>query len=185
LLDPLKKSSAKGLVNAVLRTFCREQAVLLTCLAAKEDFSYGHPDWFKHRVQQDWPEDWQAILQANDGHPPMSLRVNQRKASRAHYLQGLQKAGVQASAHRHSIDGLQLEQPCDVKDLPGFREGEVSVQDESAQMAVSLLALQPKLRVLDACCALGGKTCHILETEPDLAACLALDVEEKRLARVA
>ncbi|CDZ75824.1 Ribosomal RNA small subunit methyltransferase B [Legionella massiliensis] len=185
VLEPLKKSWAKGLVNAVLRSFCREQSALLARLEKNDDFSYGHPDWFIRRLRNDWPEDWRAILQANDAHPPMSLRVNQSKEQREHYLQRLQKAGLPASPHRYSIDGLRLEQACDVHELPGFKDGEVSVQDESAQIAVSLMALQPKLRVLDACCAPGGKTCHILEAEPELAACFALDVDEKRLARVA
>lgn len=185
LLEPVKKTWAKGLINAVLRTFCREQTSLLSQIQGNEDFDYGHPHWFIKRLQKDWPVSWQNILQANDNHPPMNLRINQRKALRTQYLQRLEQKGMKASLNRYSLDGLQLEQACDVADLPGFEEGELSIQDESAQIAVSLLSLQPKLRVLDACCAPGGKTGHILEAEPGLAECLALDVDEKRLARVA
>lgn len=185
LLDPLKKLWAKGLVNAVLRTFCREHTVLLARLQSNVDFVYGHPKWLIQRIQIDWPKDWQRILKANDSHPPMSLRVNQRKTQRKHYLERLEQAGVKAYPQTHSAVGLTLEVPCDVRDLPGFAVGEVSIQDESAQLAVSLLDLQPGLRLLDACCAPGGKTCHILEAEPRLAECVALDVDEKRLQRVA
>src|SRR5690606_1044945 len=81
-------------------------------------------------------------------------------------------------------DGIRLITACDVQQLPGFAEGLVSVQDEAAQLAASLLDLKPGQRVLDACCAPGGKTCHILERESALAEVVALDLEPKRLARV-
>ena len=187
LLDKLKKSWAKGLVNAVLRNYCREQTALLSRLENENnaDFIYGHPDWFVKRIQADWPDDWKAILKANDKHPPMSLRVNQRRVRTEDYLVSLEQQGIKAYSQPYSSVGITLEKPCDVSDLPGFADGDVSVQDESAQLAVSLLDLQPGLKLLDACCAPGGKTCHILETEPALSSCVALDVDDKRLQRVA
>ncbi|HHF7346146.1 TPA: 16S rRNA (cytosine(967)-C(5))-methyltransferase RsmB [Legionella feeleii] len=184
LLDPLKKSWAKGLVNAVLRTYCREQDALVARLQTNPDFLYGHPAWFVERLQKDWPDGWQAILQANDAHPPMSLRVNRQRGDRAAYLERLHQKGIKAYPTMDAIQGITLENACNVDDLPGFSCGDVSVQDEAAQFAVSLLSLQPGLRLLDACCAPGGKTCHILETEPALKACIALDIDEKRLQRV-
>ncbi|MBA2657626.1 MAG: 16S rRNA (cytosine(967)-C(5))-methyltransferase RsmB [Tatlockia sp.] len=185
LVDSVKKSWAKGLVNAVLRTYCREHLALGARLEASNDYRYGHPAWFVKRLQKDWPQDWQSILDANDIHPPMSLRINQSRIKREAYLQRLEQAGLNASLHLYSVDGLKLEKPCSVQDLPGFAEGDLSVQDESAQLALALLALKPNLRVLDACCAPGGKTCHILEAEPKLTEILALDNDNKRLERVA
>ncbi len=184
LLDQLKKSWAKGLVNAVLRTFCREQATLLQQLANTPAFQDGHPSWFVQRIKHDWPNDWQHILTANDTHPPMTLRVNCAQETRSHYLQRLQVAGIEAQQQPHTQNGMTLTKPCAVQDLPGFSAGDISVQDGAAQMAASLLDLQPGLRVLDACCAPGGKTCHILEMEPNLLRCVALDVDAKRLERV-
>lgn len=49
------------------------------------------------------------------------------------------------------------------------------MQDEAAQLAADLLDLAPGQRVLDACCAPGGKTCHILEVELKLAGVVAVD----------
>lgn len=184
LLMPIKKPWAKGLVNAVLRSYCRQQEALLTRLNDNATFIYGHPDWLVKRIKQAWPQDWQGILEANDLHPPMSLRVNRSRASAPDYLKQLQAVGIDARLHEHSANGITLSKPCDVHELPGFVEGDVSVQDEAAQLATSLLDLKPGLRLLDACCAPGGKTCHILETQPDLAACVALDIEKSRLARV-
>ncbi|ASQ44964.1 16S rRNA (cytosine(967)-C(5))-methyltransferase RsmB [Legionella clemsonensis] len=184
LLAQMKKNWAKGLVNAVLRRFCREQQQILSQLQDNEAFVFGHPTWLLQQLRQDWPKNWQAIVSANDSHPPMSLRVNARHTTRERYLLQLQQTGIEAYPHHYSLSGIRLETPCDVYALPGFAAGHISVQDESAQLAASLLALKPGLRVLDACCAPGGKTCHILETEPHLDSCVALDVDEKRLQRV-
>ncbi|MBA2652740.1 MAG: 16S rRNA (cytosine(967)-C(5))-methyltransferase, partial [Tatlockia sp.] len=129
LLDPLKKTWAKGLVNAVLRGFCREQATHLARVEKTDDFIYGHPSWFIKRLQSDWPLDWQTILMANDSHPPMSLRVNRRQMQRENYLQRLEQAGIKAIVHPFSADGLRLLQPCSVHELPGFTKGDISVQD--------------------------------------------------------
>ncbi|KTD03734.1 16S rRNA (cytosine(967)-C(5))-methyltransferase RsmB [Fluoribacter gormanii] len=184
LLEKIKKPWAKGLVNAVLRNFCRQQNEILERLSNDPRFIHGQPQWLLERLQADWPDDWQAIAQANDMHPPMTLRVNVQKNSVAEYLQILNQEGIAAEPHPIAAAGITLTKPCDVRQLPGFAEGRVSVQDGAAQLAASLLSLKPGLRLLDACCAPGGKTCHILEKEPNLSACIALDVDRKRLKRV-
>ncbi len=140
--------------------------------------------WAKGLLKAHWPEHWEAICAANNVHPPMMLRVNRRQLDRDAYLDELRAAGIEAFACPFSEDGTRLAAPCDVQQLPGFAEGRVSVQDEAAQLAASLLELKPGQRVLDACCAPGGKTCHILEHEPGLAEVVALDLEPKRLQRV-
>ena len=184
LLAPIKKVWAKGLVNAILRTYCREQESLINRLAHDTAFRYGHPDWLIKRIKLSWPDHWEAILQANDTHPPMSLRVNHQQTTAEAYLATLKNAEIEARLHPYATNGIILNTPCGVLDLPGFTQGDVSVQDAAAQLTVSLLDLKPGLRLLDACCAPGGKTCHILETQPDLAACVSLDIERSRLARV-
>lgn len=181
LMDQIKKPWAKGLINAVLRTYCREQDSSLQVL---EPHTLNHPDWFIQAMQKAWPDDWQNILQANDVHPPMSLRVNGLRTTVPEYLARLQSTGMIAKQHPYAPFAIELQQPCDVFELPGFKEGDISVQDVAAQLAIPLLSLKPGLRVLDACSAPGGKTCHILETEPELSACIAMDIDNTRLFRV-
>ncbi len=184
LVEQMKKPWAKGLVNAVLRSYCRDHETLLAELRENKAFLYGHPEWFINRLRTSWPADWQNILEANDTHPPMSLRVNCQRGLARDYLSRLQQAGIDAQPLHFAPLGIVLATPCDVHHLPGFDTGDLSVQDEAAQLAVSLLALKPGLRVLDACAAPGGKTGHILETETALSACVALDIDSKRLSRV-
>ncbi len=144
----------------------------------------GHPRWLLKALKQAWPEQLDALCAANNAHPPMTLRVNRRHGERDAYLAELAEAGIEARACDYSRDGIQLAAPRDVRELPGFAEGRVSVQDEAAQLAAELLESAPGQRVLDACCAPGGKTCHLLETQPELAEVVAVDLEESRLVRV-
>ena len=182
--DKLKKPWAKGLLNAVLRRAQREGEELLAGMERDPVVRTAHPRWLQKSLKAFWPEQWEAICAANNAHPPMILRVNRRHHSRDAYLALLTEAGVGASACQYSRDGIVLAEACDVRGLPGFAEGWVSVQDEAAQLSADLLELAPGQRVLDACCAPGGKTCHLLEAETGLAHVVAIALEAKRLTRV-
>ena len=182
--DKLKKPWAKALLNAVLRRAQRESEALLAELEHDPVVRTAHPRWLQKSLKAFWPEQWEAICAANNAHPPMILRVNRRHHRRDAYLQLLTDAGINATPCVYSPDGIVLEAAADVRGLPGFAEGWISVQDEAAQLAADLLDLAPGQRVLDACCAPGGKTCHILEVENDLAGVVAVDLEAKRLVRV-
>ncbi|MDO6562354.1 16S rRNA (cytosine(967)-C(5))-methyltransferase RsmB [Amphritea sp. 1_MG-2023] len=180
----LNKGWAKGLLNALLRTLQREQDTLFEQLSEQPEFRYNHPQWMIAKLQHNWPDQWQEVVTQNNQQPPMTLRINKRKTNREAYLQQLHDADIAASATPYSNVGIQLASPVDVSILPGFEYGFVSVQDEAAQLSSTLLDLQPGQRVLDACAAPGGKLCHILEHEPDLAHVTAIELEESRASRI-
>ncbi len=180
----LKKPWAKGLLNAVLRRKQREAETLLPTLEKDPVVLTAHPRWLQKSLKAFWPDDWLAICEANNSHPPFTLRVNQRVTSRDAYLAELLDCGIAGQATPFSKDGITLATACDVTALPGFADGAVSVQDEAAQLAADLLMLEPEQRVLDACCAPGGKTCHILESQAQLREVVAIDLEPQRLDRV-
>ncbi|MFK4132841.1 16S rRNA (cytosine(967)-C(5))-methyltransferase RsmB [Pseudomonas luteola] len=182
--DKLKKPWAKSLLNAVLRRAQREGEEILASLERDPAARLAHPRWLQKELKARWPEQWEAICHANNLHPPLMLRVNHRLGTRDAYLAELVAAGIEAEACAYSEDGIRLVVAQDVKTLPGFAEGRVSVQDEAAQLSALLLELAPGQRVLDACCAPGGKTCHILEREERLTEVVAIDAEASRLVRV-
>ena len=182
--DKLKKTWAKGLLNAVLRRAQREGEAVLAGLERDPVVRTAHPRWLQKALKAAWPEQWESLCAANNEHPPLTLRVNRRLQTRDGYLEQLGQAGIEATACRFSADGITLAAATDVTGLPGFVEGWVSVQDEAAQLAAGLLELKPGQRVLDACCAPGGKTCHLLESMPSLGYVLGIDLEAKRLTRV-
>lgn len=180
----LKKPWATKLINGVLRRFQREQEVLDAQLQNDPVFTTSHPRWLLKRLRKDWPAQFEQIVTANNTHPPFTLRLNPGQQNRNDYLTGLQDLGVEAKPTPFSSVGITLTQACDPRNLPLFAEGGISVQDEAAQLSAGLLELAPGQRVLDACCAPGGKTGHILEAEADLAEVVALDSDERRLVRV-
>ena len=192
--------AAANFINAVLRRFLRERETLVAAAQRQPVAAHNHPLWWIERVRHDWPAQWPALLAAANRHPPMALRVNARRSNAAAYLRRLAEAGRAARAVDDGSPGggafggqaVLLAQPCAVHELPGFAEGEVSVQDLSAQRAGPLLLggtgpgqlppLAAGARVLDACAAPGGKTAQLLErADLDL---LALDSDARRLLRV-
>jgi 16S rRNA (cytosine967-C5)-methyltransferase len=190
-------SNSAGFLNACLRRFLRERVDLLaeidedpaTALVAR----WNHPRWWIARMQKESPEHWQAVLEANNRQPPMTLRVNIAQGPVDDYLAELQAAGI--AARRNGAQGVTLAQPLPVQRIPGFAQGRVSVQDAAAQLAAPLLlddgpaAQSPgrRLRILDACAAPGGKTAHLLELiaarglDVEL---IALDVDAERCQRI-
>ncbi len=180
----LGKGWAKGLVNAILRTYLREAASLEEPIAADPVLRYSHPAWLLEALQHDWPAQWEAIAAANNEHAPMALRVNLCRTTRADYMAALAKAGLESQASAHLDSGVLLARPAGVHALPGFPAGLVSVQDLAAQYAAVLLDAQPGERVLDACAAPGGKTAHVLERSPHIAELVAVDIDAQRLTRV-
>lgn len=184
---PAIKAQA-NFINACLRRFLREHDALVSRTERDPVARWNHPRWWIERLQADWPTHWQAILQANNQHAPMTLRVNTRHTSRVQYLAALEAVGLTAQPVADS--GLQLAQSVPVHKLPGFDAGWSSVQDAAAQLAAPLLLGPPRLpeqvakrRVLDACAAPGGKTSHLLEWADDVSV-TALDVDASRCARI-
>lgn len=177
----LEKWNAKGYVNALLRGAIRRRATLESVIERNPEARYQHPGWWIDTVRAAYPAHWEEVLAAGNLHPPMTLRVNRRRGTADDYAAKLAGAGI--ASRRIGDTALLLERPLPVDRLPGFSEGEVSVQDASAQHAAPYLDLSAGQRVLDACAAPGGKTAHILETaDVDLT---ALDADSARVTRIA
>ena len=185
--------ASAGFVNAVLRRFLRERDALVAAVQPQPQAAFHHPLWWIERVKADWPPHWQALLRGANLKPPMVLRTNARRLTAPAYVERLAAHGIAASvidlpggARIGPTQAVWLAEPRPVTQLPGFAEGEVSVQDSAAQLAAPLLVgngfLSAGARVLDACAAPGGKTAHLLELA-DLDV-LALDSDPLRLARV-
>jgi 16S rRNA (cytosine967-C5)-methyltransferase len=178
----LGRTQMVGLVNALLRRAVREPWPVSDDLAVTS----SHPDWLVAALQRDWPEDWQAVLEANNTPPPLWLAVNPRLGTREDYLALLVADGLGADAPAAPALALLLDAPAVPERLPGWRAGRVWVQDGAAQLAVEALDAGPAMRVLDACAAPGGK-CAQLAARADVAAggeVVAVDIDARRLRRV-
>ena len=175
---------AKPLLNAVLRNYLRAPEKFARERLTSQEAQFDFPRWWIERVKKEHPAHWQSVLLSARSHPPMCLRVNAKRIAPVEYVALLAKHGL-AAQHVFG-QAVMLEKPLGVNELPGFREGQVSVQDAGAQLAAALLAPVAGTRVLDACAAPGGKTGHLLEmmdAKPVLDL-LAIDSDRRRLTRV-
>ncbi len=178
------RSWASGMVNASLRRFIRERGQLLALADHDTESHWLLPAWLLQHIQQAYPNDWQDCVNAIAQPAPMTLRVNHARISTADYCERLQATGIEARQVPAVATALELVEPCPVDALPGFGDGDASVQDAAAQLAAFLLDVQPGQRVLDACAAPGGKTAHILELAVHQVALFAIDSDAVRLRRV-
>jgi 16S rRNA (cytosine967-C5)-methyltransferase len=178
----LGQPGAAGLVNAILRRFLRERESLLAAVAKDPAASSEHPLWLQQRLRKAWPDEADALLQANLAQAPMWLRVAPETGSAEDYVEQLSAAGIAAEVGPLA-QSVRLLAPADTANLPGFAEGSVSVQDLAAQHCAWLLAPTGNERVIDACAAPGGKTAQILELAPQ-ARLLALDHDRTRIHRI-
>ncbi len=183
--DDLNKRWARGLINAVLRSYQRQRKELEEGLQRADlPKRESHPEWLVSILAQSWPKQFEDILTANNCRPPFTLRVNLSMQSRQQFLDTIDQADIKARAGKLAASAVYIDQPLPVSKIPGFFEGAASVQDEASQLVPELLQLTPGLKVLDACAAPGGKTCHILESEGSLTTCIALDRSPTRLIKI-
>ncbi|GAB3022895.1 16S rRNA (cytosine(967)-C(5))-methyltransferase RsmB [Oleiagrimonas citrea] len=178
----LGKPRMAGLVNAVLRRWQREGDALRMKLDADDVSRWAQPAWLIDAVRRDWPQEAERVLATANREAPLTLRVNRRRGTRDAYLERLRAADLAAHAHPELADAVVLAESTDVTRLPGFAEGDFAVQDGAAQLTADLLDLADGQRVLDACAAPGGKTCHALERhDVDM---LAVELEAARVPRI-
>ena len=175
---------AAGLVNAVLRRFVAEREVLLARVDESLPGRTAHPAWLAGQIAAAWPERAAGILDANNVHPPMTLRIDLSRTSRDEYRRLLADAGIESQEIQWMPSAVTLTRPIPVAVLPGFADGLASVQDAGAQVAAGLAELSPGMRVLDACAAPGGKTGHLLEASAGAVELTALDIDAGRVALI-
>ena len=180
----LNKSWACKLVNRILRQFTRNQAQILKTIKQNDAHWYAYPEWLLKKIQQDWPDNWMRIIEGSNQKPPLSLRINQQKTSPLGYVSLLKKDQITAQVNEQYPHAVIINAPKPTHELPGFEHGLFSVQDLAGQYVADLLELEPNHNVLDACAAPGSKTCHIVETEPNLNKIVAIDIDAERLLRV-
>ncbi len=181
LAKVLKKMWAVKLLNACLRRFIREQQALVAQLEPYE--AAAHPEWLFAEIQSQWRDQCAEIIAANNHVGPLCLRVNRQKIDRLSYSKKLEQESIKHDCGTLSEDCIRLTNPTPVASLPGFQEGLVSVQDEAAQLASTLIDAQRVTIALDACAAPGGKSCHLKERYPHIDL-TSRDIDTKRLIKV-
>jgi len=167
-------------INGVLRNFLRERVIILDEAEKNEEAKYSYPIWWINQIKKEYPKSWENILDMGNSHPALIIRVNIKKVSINKYIKRLEEHKIE-----HKLLGneaILIKKPMPVDSLPGFNEGEVSIQDYGAQLATRLLDLKKNHNVLDACAAPGGKACHMIEIEE--IKLTAVEADKKRVERI-
>jgi len=185
VVQKLKKPWAKALINGVLRNFLRQKDEVCAEVDLKPAQRFAHPQWLFKALRKAYPENWEAIMTANNEIAPLTLRANTIQQTREQLLDKLAAEDIAAHLHPLAPQGIQLEQSTDISQLPTYEEGGFSVQDGAAQQAANILKPQAGESILDACAAPGGKTTHLLELSNNEANVLALEVAPDRIERLA
>ena len=115
--------------------------------------------------------------------PPLWIRTSKLRTDREGYRLQLSAKEIHAEPGDHP-QSLRIVDGAAVRELPGYAEGEFTVQDHSAMAVATALNPQPGWRVLDLCSAPGGKTTHLAELMKNRGSIVACDIDPKRLETV-
>lgn len=170
-----------GMVNGVLRSVLRagDLPVIPDGLSPAKRISiqYSHPKWLVKRWITEYGVDTaEAICAANNEPPAVSVRVNTTMISREALLSQMIEQGLQASASEVSPYGIVVKGGGNLALSSWYRDGYLSVQDESSMLVAEAVAPEPGMKVLDCCAAPGGKTAHMGELMKDKGSIFANDL---------
>ncbi len=177
-------------VNAVLREVVRKREKikypekendLIEYLSVEHSF----PNWLVKKWLEIFGFDYTDKLCVSMNQvPPLTIRFNSLKTTRIELMEQLENRGIELVPTQLSQYGLRILSKLDPASIPEFHLGHFTVQDEAAQLVSCLLDPKPGERVLDACCAPGGKTTHMAELMQNIGEVVACDINQSRLGLV-
>ena len=182
-----KRRGHKGiasLVNGVLRSILREGVRSLDEIEDEVErlaVATSHPQWLVERWVESYGFDQtREMLEENNIPPAQTVRVNVTKASVEQVLTTLEREGVKAVRSEHVPECIYLLSGQAAR-TGAFRNGLITIQDESSMLPATVLNPQPGMKVLDMCAAPGGKTTHMAEKMNNEGSILATDLHPKKL----
>jgi 16S rRNA (cytosine967-C5)-methyltransferase len=174
-----KDKGIKIFINGVLRNYLRNQESISDNFNNNPEYNYSIPLWWINKIKKDYPENYETILQTSNNIPKKFLRINNRKTNLVDYLKILEHNKIN---YQLIDEKIVITENLPIKEIPFFNEGYFSIQNISAQKLIDIANIKDDEKILDACCAPGGKLCQILENyEVELC---GIDIDSKRLEKV-
>ena len=186
----LQGQKPADLTNAILRNIIRNKNSI-RYPDPNEDIIgylsayYSHPAWMvKRYLERFGREDTEKLLNANNEKPYLTLRINAIKTNPQEFKNLLQQVNLKFRPGKFLPEFVQLQNLTNITAWEYFVKGYFNIQDESAGLAVRLLAVAPGMNVLDMCAAPGGKTAYLGSLMNNQGSITALDRYEGRLKLV-
>lgn len=183
-----KNKSPKGakLVNGVLRSYLRTKGSVdyynKNNKLEELSFKYSFPMWMvKLFVESYGNEQAEKILDGLNLVPSVTVRVNNLKTDYEEAWQRLEESGYDIEEGKICPEAIQIKKGKNIEDNPLFKDGLITVQDESAMMIAPSMDLEENMVILDLCSAPGGKACHAAEIMNNTGRVLAFDIHESKL----
>jgi len=183
-------SGGGGFVNAILRSFLRKKEEI-PCPEINHDPAlhlsviHSHPLWLVRRwIGEMGIEETLNACVFNNTISPLTLRTNTLKMSREELIEKLRKKGLKAIPATFSLEGILLDDPPPVSELPFLNDGFFIIQDEASQLVTSVLDPKAGEKILDGCASPGGKTSHIAQRMENRGEVYALDLTRDKLVFV-
>ncbi|MBU5316299.1 16S rRNA (cytosine(967)-C(5))-methyltransferase RsmB [Clostridium bornimense] len=172
-------------VNAVVRTYIRgDKKPTFKNIDYKEAFKYSLEPWMIQSLRKDYGTYSPAIFKGLNERPAVTVRVNCLKGDYDDVFAKLEELGYEVNEGFVSPDAIEIVRGKSIEENPLFKEGYITVQDESAMLVASIMDLEEGFDVLDVCAAPGGKTTHIAELMNNKGKVVACDIHENKLKLV-
>lgn len=173
------------LVNGVLRNYMRKGEPRLKAngsIDGKLALQYSFPKWMINLFIEQYGEK-QAIeiLKGLNERPALTVRVNALKGDYEDTLEKLFQEGYDVEESDVCPEGIIIKKGSSIEKNKLFREGFITVQDESAMLTAPLMDIEKGSKVMDLCSAPGGKTTHMAEIMDNEGEILAFDIHEHKI----
>lgn len=191
IVKQLKSEKHAGIANGVLRNILRNIHTLRYPSREENEVLHvavhsAHPQWITKRyIERFGVEEAEALLNANNLRPMLTLRVNTFKTTVADVVAALEAAEIKHEVSAIHPNSIVISSLRDVRSLPLFTEGMITVQDASASLAIELAKPAPGQLVYDLCAAPGGKAVHAAELMKNQGKVIALEKYESKLHLIA
>ncbi|GAA0722777.1 16S rRNA (cytosine(967)-C(5))-methyltransferase RsmB [Clostridium malenominatum] len=182
-----KSKKSSGLVNGVLRNYLRnkDKDFSIGNEVEKLSFQYSFPEWIVNLfIKQYGIVECKNILEGLNMRPNVTLRVNNLKSNYEEVWDRLIENNYNIEEGVICPEAINIVKGRNVEANPLFKEGYVTVQDESAMLVAPALALEEGMTVLDLCSAPGGKTTHICEIMNNTGRVKAFDLHQNKLSLI-
>ncbi|WP_019152834.1 16S rRNA (cytosine(967)-C(5))-methyltransferase RsmB [Robertmurraya massiliosenegalensis] len=190
-VEMAKRRGHKGIssmVNGVLRSIQREGVPSLEDISdpvERLSISTSHPSWLVQRwVNQLGYERAKEMCEMNLTAPLQTARINTTKTNRKACMEMLQEEGYQVEASSVIPEAIRCLKG-NLANSQAFKDGLLTIQDESSMIVAYALGVQQDEEILDACAAPGGKTTHIAEKLNQTGKVFSLDLHDHKVKLIA